>query len=89
MDKIINEMAEKISAFTNKPILPIKAVLQEGLKDLKGSLNLNDQAEVTLDKVLQCHARGRDSLMYTLRIDSVYSALKEAREKAGRQLPKD
>ncbi len=48
-----------------------------------------NEAEMALDKVLQCCRRGQDLLRHARQIDSAWSLLKTARENAHRGLPKD
>jgi hypothetical protein len=87
----IKNLAAQIAGVTKTEREPIEKALIEGLKEpsaaLVHSIVLNDRAEIILDKVVQCHSRGRDSLMYTSIIDGAWAALSDARKKAGRELP--
>jgi len=67
----------------------VKKLEQEHEKEKtqKEAIALNDRTEMLLDKILRCHARGEDSLIYVADTDSLWLALKDVRKKAGRELP--
>ena len=88
MEDIIKKLAIEISGITNYPKPLIEEVLRKGLGEVVSIVELNDQAEVILEKVSGGFPPGPDSFILTGRIEQTLFALKSARKKAGRELRK-